>query len=85
MNWLMWLPLGGIAVTTFYYMATCSETTREERSNIYENLRRRPYAHEAWEDYESVSFDRHLWAVATMRDPRKLYGQEIAEIMGWSI
>jgi len=85
MNWMVAILCVVLFGMTLYYLATCSETTREERERIYESLRMRPYANEAWEDFDRVSFDRHLWRVATLRDPRDLYGHEIASIMGWKL
>jgi len=85
MNWLPLIFVGAAIVAALYYMTDCSATVREERDRIAEALRLRPYATEAWEDFERVSFDLHLWRVATLRDPRDLYGHEIANIMGWKL
>jgi hypothetical protein len=31
--------------------------------------------------YNAVSYDRHMWALQTFRNPWKLYGEEIEKLM----
>lgn len=68
--WVVWIP--GCCWLIF----AINETGRQTRAL----LAAVPYDESFWELFEgfcSVSFDRHLLAVATFRDPFKLYPPQL--------
>ncbi len=71
-NWLMGCL--GFAVLLAGWVLVCNQRTYRQRNRL---LDLRPGGEQFWafdREYDRVSYDRHLWQLVSLRDPRKLYG-----------
>lgn len=73
----------GVVMVINLWVAICNHFTYKLRMKLIAVIYRRDNAnyHEDRKVLDSVSYDKHLWTMATFRNPLKLYPQHIQDAM----
>lgn len=87
MSWQSILLMADMAALPVIFVGTvwgnyCIYRTFQDRMSSLNSWRFRPIT---WQPisqaYEAVSFNKHLWAVARLRDPWKLYDPMVLDVI----
>lgn len=76
--------IGVVLLIYFMWAEVCNNRTKNQKLKMLDEIYRELYTHnrEVYKSqFDAVSYQRHMNALIIGRDPLKLYGKELQELM----